>query len=46
MLAFPNVFNVLMVAMLFFLICGVFAVTYFKGEYQYCEGTIETEIVV
>lgn len=38
-LAIPNVANVTIIMLLFFLIFGVIAVSYFKGKLYYCYGT-------
>lgn len=40
-LAIPNVANITVIMMLFFLIFGVILVSYFKGKLFYCESPIE-----
>ena len=46
-LAIPNIFNVLIISLLFFLIFGIIAVNYFKGTYFYCEliDGLETNLI-
>jgi hypothetical protein len=34
--ALPNIFNVTMVSMLFFIIFGIIGVNYFKGSFYSC----------
>ena len=36
--AIPNILNITIIMLLFFLIFGVIAVSYFKGKFYYCTG--------
>jgi voltage-dependent calcium channel T type alpha-1H len=38
--AIPNILNITIIMLLFFLIFGVIAVSYFKGKFYYCTGSI------
>ena len=38
-MAIPNIFNVILISFLFFLIFGIIGINYFKGVYFYCDGT-------
>ena len=40
-LAIPNIINVTIISLLFFLIFGIIAVNYFKGTYFYCIASKE-----
>lgn len=44
-MAIPNIMNVLLVAMIFYLIFGIFCVNFLKGKYYHCytEHTEENE---
>lgn len=37
--AIPNILNITIIMLLFFLIFGVIAVSYFKGKFYYCTGS-------
>ena len=41
LLAAPNVGNITVIMLLFFLIFGVIAVSYFKGKLYYCENPMD-----
>ena len=43
-LAIPNIINVTIISLLFFLIFGIIAVNYFKGTYYYCETSSALEM--
>ena len=43
-LAIPNIVNVTIISLLFFLIFGIIAVNYFKGTYFYCLGVSTLDI--
>ena len=34
--AIPNIFNVMIITMLFFVIFGIVGISYFKGKFKYC----------
>lgn len=36
-MSIPDIFNVLIISLLFFLVFGIFSVNYFKGAFYYCE---------
>ena len=38
----PDILNVLVISMLFFLVFGIFSVNYFKGGFYYCQLTDQT----
>jgi Ion transport protein len=44
-LAIPNVANVTIIMILFFLIFGIIAVSYFKGKFYYCVPAVEEELI-
>lgn len=44
--ALPNILNITVIMMIFFLIFGVIAVSEFKGKFYFCSEDIETETVI